>query len=262
MKKLILLLIFLSGCANPPITIPIKQEYIRNEFKPSLKNKYAILISSRLFDAQSQEIEDPYIKTDLDQMRRLLTNKNYDVYQPDILQTSVAGLWKLIENIIVHSNDKTKLFILYSGEGDSTGLRTIGQWVTSNRLLIPPRVTITPSMLFTYLKAVKGSKAVLINACESGVFPNAIDRFKGVVIAACDKGHATTPYEWWGTTAIVAAFLRLYEDDPSKIIDLAEADIGAAGGWWYNFMHRVMFAHPKLKLSYDPVIYRGSSFKF
>ncbi len=252
-----------SGCvATPPISLPIRQKHIRSEFKPSLNNKYAILIRSRLFDAQSKEIKDPYIETDLDQMQRLLTNKSYDIYQPDILQTSVVGLWKLIESISAHSNDKTKLFILYSGEGDSTGLRTIGQFVTSNHLIVPPNVTITPSMLFVYLKAIKGSKAVLINACESGVFPNAINRFKGVIIAACDEGYATTPYEWWGTTAIVADFLRLYENDPSKVIDLTKANIGAAGGWWYNFVHRIIFDHPRLKLSYDPVIYRGSSFKF
>ena len=64
------------------------------------------------------------------------------------------------------------------------------------------------------------SRGSVLNACESGVFAEAAQKnagFRGVVIAACGTGFATTPHEPTGTSAIYASFLGLYHDDPASV---------------------------------------------
>ena len=118
--------------------------------------------------------------------------------------------------------------------------------------------TITPDMLFLELQEMPGKNVILINACQSGIFVDEAPKdFRGVVIAACEKGSVTTPYEPYGTTAIFGAFLELYAP-PEQIRDLSQIELDVSD-WWHSFLHKT-FVTPKpgLKISYEEQIFRPS----
>jgi hypothetical protein len=139
--------------------------------------------------------------------------------------------------------------------------------IDDTRRLVPPDATIDPKGLIAKLGTIKGGHALLLNACESGVFADAAQRdgaFKGVVIAACAVGFATTPHEPTGTSAIYAAFLGLYHDEPAEVKNLATVKIDKAGGTWTNLRHEWsdFWGGGGLPISYHPVVFANADFLF
>jgi hypothetical protein len=203
----------------------------------------------------------------VDQITRLLVSKGYDVYRADMGEVTPVDVEKLIENIGMVSDAGTHTFFAYSGEGDQKGLRTRSMIVMEGRHLVPPDATISPDALIAKLATIKGAKALLVNACESGVFAEAARKnpdFEGVVIAACAPGYATTPHEPTGTSAIYAAFLRLYSEDTKTVRNLGTVRIEKAGGTWTNLAHKWsdFWSGGGLPISYDPVVYSNGDFLF
>lgn len=253
-----------------------------NPLRVSPNDRYAILMNGQRFLPAGDGLpvwsaddllrgpreEDPWVDGDMEQATRLLLAKGYDVYRIDFGQVTPDVLLGLLDQLSYVCTPDTELFLAYSGEGDSKGLRTRTLTIERGTNLVVPGTTITPPDLFGALSALKGRKAVLINACESGIFaeaarghPDQVD----VVIAACPVGTATTPHEPSGTTAIFAAFLELYEDDPAAVLNLAEVEIDEAGGFWTNLAHHWQhfwtFGGSK-PLSYEPVIAVNGDFWF
>lgn len=286
-----LLLLVAPGCVSPPfgalerkpgteLIQVLDSEYL--PFRVSPTNRYAIVMNGQRFSPPigrpfsistaedvlaGKPIEDPWVAGDVDQMTKLLLSKGYDVYRLDYGRVTPRALKKLLERVGYVANDKTRLFVTYSGEGDSTGLRTRAMTVRENEHIVPPKVTITPKDLFGALAPVDGRKAVLINACEAGIFADEAPSwasFRGVVIAACAKGFATTPHEPSGTTAIFAAFLDLYADDPHRELNLATTKIDRAGGLWTNLAHKwsSFWGKGGLPVSYEPAIFVSGDFWF
>lgn len=280
-----------SGCAGtPPLDLPLPSdarvvdvrlggEYV--PFQRSPKNQYAVLMKGQEFAPptdrafrvaslddvrrEGSPIRDPFILNDMDQLTRLLIHKGYDVYRFDLGETAPADVEKVLERIALVADDDTRTFFAYSGEGDSKGLRTRTLVIGPGRRVIPPDATITPAALMKRLSTIRGSHAVLLNACESGIFAEAARRnveFKGVVVAACPEGFATTPHEPTGTSAIYASFLRLYEGDAKAVKNLAREKIDKAGGTWTNLAHKWsdFWGGVGKPISYEPVIYASADF--
>lgn len=275
MRLILVFFLLLTGCSSgPPLTEDVDYtvyDWGMQEFEKSPSNKYAITMRSHLFDRSDGYLDDKYINNDMDQITRLLHSKGYRVwYVP-----TVSKLKSALDKIREVSDSDTKTFFAYSGKGDKAGLRLYGKYVfdSKSHLIIPPNATITPDNLIPALSSIKGNKAVLINACEAGIFADYADKhssttpFNGVVIAACATGFLTTPYEYAEMSATFATFISHYEDDIKKTMCLRCMDIDTVGGWWYNLMHRLSnridrFTNSSLKpISYDTVKYRGGVFK-
>lgn len=282
MRNLFLVaLLVLGGCAaSPPLQdLPTRSEYLRPQFtfRVSPENKYAVVMSGQIFslsdgsagisnaqDLQRQTpIEDEFVNTDVDQITRLLTFKEFDTYQLSFRSRSIGDFYTLLNEIAKVSNPETQLFVCYSGEGDDTGLRTCALRINPSQLIMVPYTTITPADLYMHLTRIKGQSAVLINACQSGVFvEEAPETFDGVVITACNRNSVTTPYEPYNTTTIFAAFFDLYADDPALQLDLHEIEL-ELGDWYHNFMHQMLITpKPGLRVSYEPQIFRPKFGKF
>jgi hypothetical protein len=279
-----------TGCAaSPPLDLPLPKDARVVEllgdytsFHKSPTNRYAIVLRGQVFAApkgpfristtedvrrEGTPIPDAYVESDIDQITRLLVSKGYDVYRADMGEVSPSDVAKLIEDIGMVADAGTRTFFAYSGEGDRHGLRTRSMIVEGNRHLVPPDATIVPDALMEKLAIVKGTKALLVNACESGIFADAARKdpdFQGVVVAACAQGYATTPYEPAGTSSIYASFLRLYSDDPTVVRNLSTARIEKAGGTWTNLAHRWsdFWSGGGLPISYDPVVFSNGDFLF
>jgi hypothetical protein len=286
-----LLLLAAPGCVSPPIgdlpSAPDAQlvEILDADYMPfrvSPANRYAVVMSGAQYvppeDANAlvwlakpddilgcPKVEDPWVRGDSDQLTTLLLSKGYDVYTLDFGQVTPDSVRNLLDRLSYVANDDTQLFVAYSGEGDSEGLRTRSLRIDSG-LLIPPAVTLTPKDLFGILAAVRGRKAVLINACESGVFAEEAalwGEFQGVVVTACKRGFATTPHEPTGTTAIFAVFLELYSDDATQRQNLATVRFERAGGLWTNLAHQWQgMWGDGLPISYEPAIFVSGDFWF
>jgi hypothetical protein len=170
-----------------------------------------------------------------------------------------------VSSIASVSDEFTQLFFAYSGKGGKSGLWTQAILV-GGRAIIPANVTISPEYLIKLLTLVRGIKAILINACESGIFATEAATtkyiFDGVVIAACPKGTITTPHETTNTTAIFAAFLDLYSDDPSQKFNLRTIGLDTAGSFWVNLAHHINNIFGSKPISYEPVIYSNESYWF
>lgn len=284
-----LLLVAAPGCVvSPPLgdlpraadaqeTEVLDADYL--PFRRSPRNRYALVMNGRVFqppangsgvnDAddllQGEPIEDPWVRGDVDQLTRLLLSKGYDVYRIDFGRVTPDTMRALLERIVGVSDAETHLLLAYSGEGDATGLRTRTMRLGPSGHLVPPSVTVTPSDLFAALEPIQGRKAILLNACEAGVFAEEAARwasFEGVVIAACARGYATTPHEPSGTTAIFAAFLEIYADDPERVENLASVEIDRAGGLWTNLAHhwQSLWRAGGKPISYEPVIFASGDF--
>jgi hypothetical protein len=248
-------------------------------FRRAPTNRYALLLSGRVFEPPSDgsgvadaedllkgdPIDDPWVRGDMDQLSRLLLAKGYDVYRLDCGKVTPEAMRALLGRLTTVSDDATQVLIAYSGEGDSTGLRTRSMRLGGSGHLVPQGTTITPADLFGALEGVRGRKAILLNACEAGIFAEEAARsarFEGVVIAACARGFATTPHEPSGTTAIFAAFLELYADEPERVRNLAAVEIDRAGGLWTNLAHhwqRLWMPGTK-PISYEPVIFASGDY--
>jgi hypothetical protein len=281
----------LGGCATTaPLDLPLPKDARVVEllgdyvpFQRSASNRYALVLKGQEFDAprdrpfhissaedvrrEGTPVRDGFVLSDADQLTRLLVSKGYDVYLGDMGEATAVDVERLIERIAIVSDDETRLFFAYSGEGDRHGLRTRTLAIGDGQHIVPPDATIEPAALFAKLAQVKGTHAVLLNACESGAFADAAQKepnFKGVVIAACAVGFATTPHEPTGTSAIYAAFFALYHDDPANVKNLATIKIDKAGGTWTNFRHKWsdFWGGGGLPISYEPVVYANADFLF
>lgn len=270
---LLLLLLPLVGCTSgPPLAKDLEFKIVtlsQEKLKKSSKNKYAILMRSHLYDRDGY-LPDKYITNDLSQIAKLLCHKGYKVWYA----SSLSLLYEALVKLQKISDKNTKTFFAYSGKGDKFGLRLIGKYVSKTLLIIPPNVTVEPDKIIPIMVSIKGQKAMLINACEAGIFTDFAGAFRvqgrflnGTIITSCAVGQLTTPYERLEMSATFATFVSQYSNDLDKVIDLCDMDIGTVGGWWYNFMHRMSniidrFRNPNIKpVSYDTVIYRGGSFK-
>lgn len=261
----LLLLLALSGCASggPLDDYEIDNNFIRQEFIQSETNKYGIVIRNRFYEPDESLHYDPYAINDERQIAALLTIKQYDTYIINA-DNPVDELWSILDSISRTSNDETKLFIAYTGKGDSGGLRTVGIFTSRahNHCITRYDTTIRPNDLINALSTIRGQKAILINACESGIFCEEAEnrRFNGIVIAACPRGFVTTPHEWRESSALYSTFLSLYEENLNIEIELSEINLGTVGGWWSNFLHSMSTG--QLVASYEPVIYRNGRFRF
>ncbi len=280
-----------SGCsATRPLDLPLPKDARVVEllgdytsFQKSPTNRYAVVLHGQEFASpkgrpfqisttddvrrEGTPIPDPFIESDVDQVTRLLVSKGYDVYRADMGEATPREVEKLIESIGMVSDAETRTFFCYSGEGDKKGLRTRTMVIGEGRRLVPPDATIAPDALIAKLATVKGTKALLLNACESGVFAESARKnpdFQGCVIAACPPGYATTPHEPTGTSAIYAAFLGLYANDPKAVKNLSTARLEKAGGTFTNFAHKWsdFWTGSGLPISYDPVLYSNGDFLF
>jgi hypothetical protein len=287
---LIPVLLLSSGCVSLPIgDLPrapeaelvkvLDPEYM--PFRVAPNNRYALVMSGRVFAPPEhrfaissaddvlagKSLDDPWVRGDTEQLTKLLLNKGYDVYQLDFGQVTPRALEQLLGRLAYVSNEDTHLFFAYSGEGDSRGLRTRTLRSANGGLVVPPGVTVEPKLLFSQLARIRGRKALLINSCEAGIFAEEAplwSEFAGVVITACRRGFATTPHEPSGTTAIFAAFLDLYGDDPQARQNLATVEIERAGGLWTNLAHhwQAMWGSSGLPISYEPLIYVSEDYWF
>jgi len=275
MRLILAFFLLLTGCSSgPPLSEDV--EYIVydwgvQEFEKSPSNKYAITMRSHLFDRSDNYLDDKYINNDMGQITKLLYSKGYQVwYVP-----TVSKLKSALDKIKEVSDDSTSTFFAYSGKGDKAGLRLYGKYVfdSKSHLIIPPHATVTPDNLISALSGIKGSKAVLINACEAGVFASYADKhssstpLNGAIITACAAGFLTTPHEYSEMSATFSTFVSHYKDNIKKTMYLCDMDINTVGGWWYNLMHKLSnrvdrFTNSSLKpVSYDTVKYRGGAFK-
>ncbi len=284
-------LLFAVGCVSPPIgdlprhaqsqVVSITDlDYM--PFRAAPTNRYAVVMNGQVFTPPASgsaetsspdglqaadRLEDPWIAGDMEQLTRLLLNKGYDVYRLDFGEVTPAALEELLARIAQAADERTRLFVAYSGEGDDTGLRTRTLRIPTGQHIVPPDVTIRPADLFEMLAPIRGDKALLLNACEAGVFADAAPsapEFRGVVIAACGRGFATTPHEPAGTTAIYAAFLELYGREPERELNLATVEIERAGGLWTNLAHHwnELWSPAGLPISYEPAVYVSGDFWF
>lgn len=284
-KFLILLLLVLSGCTSTaPLRFPadFRQPQTQSLYQPfhlSSTNRYALIIKGESFEldknqaliqnaddlSRGKPIIDPYINNDVDQMVRLALSKGYQIILATMGSESVQLLYDRLADIAAVSDGETQLLIAYSGEGDKSG------WITRRCLAGPCSLTtedcrVTSEKLIQTLVKIQGVQALLINACESGCFVDAAranQKFKGVVIASCSVGFATTPHEPSNLSATYAAFLHQYEDDPSSIKNLSMMNLTKAGFWWNNFRHQISdIGAGGLPISYDLVIYSTANFLF
>ena len=277
-----------SGCATAPLDVRVPRDArvveLLGDYTTigrSPRNRYAVLIRGQEFRAdpdrpfristnedvkrEGHPVPDPYIAGDQDQLTRLLASKGYDVYRADMGELDAKDVRRLLEKIAILSDGDTQVFVSYSGEGDAKGLRTRTLEIGPGRHLVAPNATLAPDELVGLCSSVRGSTAVLLNACESGVFAEAARKnpdFRGVLIAACGVGFATTPHEPAGTSAIVASFLDLYRDDPGKVTNLSSVRLERAGGRFTNIAHHWsdFWGGAGLPISYLPVVYASADF--
>lgn len=282
-----------AGCGStPPLELPMPKDArvvdvrLGGDYVPFTRsplNRYAVILRGQDFQPppgrpyriataddlrrEGTPVRDSFVANDVDQLTRLLVLKGYDVYRFDMGEALPRDVEKVLERIALVSDDATQTFFAYSGEGDAKGLRTRTLVIAPGRRIVPPDATITPDALVAKLSDIRGPKAVLLNACESGVFADAARRhadWRGVVVAACPEGYATTPYEPTGTSAICAAFLQLYEGSPATVKNLATERIERAGGTWTNLRHKWVdfWGGVGKPISYEPVIYASADFLF
>lgn len=288
MNKLLLIFtsIFLVGCSSteslnlpPPREAHISGERSEVPFKINSKNKYAFIIRGETFKrdgnftisspddlSQGKRIIDPYIENDIDQISRLALSKGYDVYVSG-RQNFVNQLFDYLEKLEQVSNDETQILIAYSGEGDKDGWITQRCLVSDSRFFTMEACRIRPSDLIASLIKVRGKKAILINACESGCFADEAyfknHEFQGVVISSCAVGFSTTPHEPSNLSATYAAFLSFYQDDPTIVKNLSRLEMTRTGYWWNNFLHQLSdLTDKRLPVSYQPIIYSNTNFLF
>jgi len=279
---LFFLFITLIGCSSTdPLDLPPPKE-IRNfgdTFRVSPRNKYAFVIKGQTFQFNGDRLSfskaddlcvgdrlvDSYIDNDIDQISRLALCKGYDVYLAEMDKHSVSELRNYLNMVANVSNDATQVLIAYSGEGDKNGWKTRGCIARGNYFTMDV-CRIKPEALIWNLADINGSKAVLINACESGCMVEAAQKnpnFKGVIIAACPVGYSTTPHEPSNLSAVYASFLKLYEDDPRQIRNLMNIEISRTGSWFNNLRHKISdIGAGGLPVSYEPVIFANANFLF
>jgi len=282
LRHLFLILLVLSlGCTtstvvNFPEGNPVREPCDNEHFLPAISNKYALVIEGKYFSYQGKSqgfvnnreiaegsipLEEPYVKNDVEELTQLLLFKGYQVY---VIRDKIpTQLSYLLESIRHAANNETQLFIAYSGEGSSPGgLRTAIYQVDSLVISLPGSV-IEPDYLFRQLDMIPGTKHLLLNACESGMFvTQAPSDFKGVINTACAEGYSTTPCEDKMHSSLFYGFLRNYSD-PTNIYDLGELEI-QAGHWTNNFRHKwVDFWNPNGKpISYQVVSLRMGKYPF
>lgn len=275
---LVLILWVCVGCSNIPL-IEMPPESFESEFKISSTNKYLLLIkgvnstcSAPQFslddlESLSKPILDTYVNHDLTSTAILAQYKNYHVFYSNSRNSTLDFLHKL--SLI--ANDTTQLLVAFSGEGDKEGfiynlVHLTPMGIQNGGIyLIPIGCKITSEEFINQLNIVKGIKAVIINACQSGCFANVAiksENFKGVIICACPVGFATTTCEHTGTTAIYAGFLGLCFDNFFTTQNLSECKL-SAGSWLENLRHKLSdIGGMGLPISYDPVIYATAKFPF
>lgn len=283
--------IFIFGCSSTsPLDLPLLKEIhlLGETFRVNPKNKYAFIIKGETFQppqpsvlnriffskpddlSRGEPIIDPFINNDIDQISRLVFSKGYDVYLAEMGEHLPAELFNYFAELAKVSDNKTKVFIAYSGEGDKKGLIT-RECVLGGGRITASECRITPDILIEKLNEISGTKALLINACESGCFAEEAkqawgrdrNNFKGVVIAACPIGFSTTPHEPSNLSAVYATFLKFYQDDPEIIKNLSSLEITKVGSWWNNFRHQISnIGEGGLPISYEPVIFSNVYFYF
>lgn len=284
MRLLICLLaVLLSGCVSwKPLDIEPHYSFVRKigecSSGISSHNKYAIIIRSRLYQmpdyvgvisTAKQVVEngiiinDDYQRGDVDQMQRLLTNKQYSTYVCDFAHHSLVDLKSLMKMISLSSNDQTQLMVCYVGEEANSGFGAVG--IKKNGAIIYlPDAYMSVQQFYEMFSDYRGESCVIIGACRSGKFTNSDVipmNYRGVVIAACDSDSKTTPYEPDEMTAIYAGFLDWYDDDPSEVYDLSQLDF-KSGGWLCNWWHQLNNLFGQWKISYEPVVVQKGSFRF
>lgn len=268
------LLLMLFGCGSNPIVFkePEVGEY-RLSVRASPSNKYLIVVrghNSKLsldnceiskIDKRSEEIPDPYTESDIKEISKLASNKGYDVYS----SSSDSDLEGLLDSITKVANKDTHIMLAMSGECDNKGFIINLVHTTGGMNLVPPDKKLFAEKIIAHLGLIKGTKAVIVNGCQSGCFADAARKdpdFNGVVIAACAVGYATTECQRTNTSAVYAGFLGLYKDDPLSIKNLSTADI-SAGFWFENFRHKISdIGAGGLPISYSPVIFSTAEYLF
>lgn len=268
-------LLTLFGCASGPVQFEAKPQIVRvGDFRKSPKNAYAILMKGQgylppkapIVNANNmhsgEKIRDEFVENDLDSLGQLATLKGFDVYKPK----EPVELYGLLGQIASVSNADTRVVFFYSGEGTKKGLWT-KFCKLPERVLTHPFYCIEPEMLLNTFSWLKGKQAVVISACESGVFvreAQQVKAFKGVVIASCGEGFATTPCESSQHTALFATFLHKYEDEPSTIRNLATIELGRVGELITNQRHLWVdfWSGGGLPISYASEVYSTADFLF
>lgn len=271
----ILFLCTLFGCASGPVQFEAQPQIVRvNDFRKSPKNAYAILMKgqgylppkARVINVNNmhsgEKIRDEFVENDLDALARLATLKGFDVYKP----TEPLELYMLLGQIAPVADKDTRVVFFYSGEGTKKGLWT-KFCKLPERTLTQPFYCIEPEMLLNTLSWLKGRQAVVISACESGVFvteAQQVKAFNGVVIASCGSGFATTPCESSQHTALFTTFLHKYEDDPATIKNLATIELGRVGELITNQRHLWVdfWSGGGLPISYASETYSTTEFPF
>ena len=268
----------ITGCASayyiPETTnAPIELQ----NFSKSKNNKYALIMeghnsnyqggfdTSKL-DSLSQPIADPFIKRDISETTKLALSKNYDVY----LLHSPSEFEKIANLLHQVADQDTKIIFAMSGEGDEKGfifnlVHIVDADGSPGPNFVPPGMKLECSHFVEVLSQISGTKAIVINACQSGCFVNALRKdttFRGVIIAACSVGYATTPCKQTETSAIFAGFLGIYQEDSQIIANLSTAHI-SSGYWLENWRRKLVdLGAGGLYISYDPVIYSTADFLF
>lgn len=288
MRNLIVLIacaFLVVGCSSPQIALPpydgnlISKEVAR--FEPARSNRYAVLLKGAIYEPTRDRfiisnaldmpragrlLQDEFVNSDIDALAALLASKHYMVQIFDMAYYTPEDVAAHLLNIRRVANEDTNLFMAYSGEGRNKFLMTRAFLAGPGQLVTTADTVIEPIDFIKTLALVPGHKALLLNACESGVFAQAAlnERFQGVVIAACAPGFATTPNEPSGHSAIFAAFLNLYRDDSVLVKNLATTKIEKAGDGWTNFRHKWadFWGGGGLPISYEPIVYAGADFLF
>lgn len=266
MRRLMFLVVLfiLYGCGSNPIVFDLNARREDNKYCILVKGKNSVYRGQSCsvddLNAKSEPVIDHYIDGDIVQMMKLAQSKGFSC----TIVTSEEAFLDVVRFIATKSDDTTQLLVAMSGEGDDKGF-IFNLVRTSAGNFVPPGMRLSARECIAYLCLVKGGKAVIINGCQSGCFVNAAQQnseFKGVVIAACPVGYATTECQRTGTSAVFAGFLGLYRDDPRAIKNLAMVSI-SAGFWWENFRHKISdIGAGGLPISYDPIRYCNADFLF
>lgn len=281
MKKFIgLIFVAFVGCTSATRLeqLPKTVDSHPKTFKVSANNKYAIMMAGHnstcnakqfLFDeldGLSDPIPDKYIAKDMLDTAQLAYFKGFDVYSV----YGVGTLKSLLESIDCVANDKTEILIAMSGEADDKGfifnlVQMKNKDGSDGPRFVPPGLRLNAVDLIASLSVIPGTKAIVVSGCQSGCFASAARKnqdFKGVVIASCAIGTATTDCEDTGNTALYAGFLRFYKDDTNVVTNLATVDI-TAGAWFENLRRKFSdVGAGGLPLSFDVIIYSNSDFLF
>jgi hypothetical protein len=208
------------------------------------------------------KVEDAYVENDIKALAELATLKGYDVYEPE----DPLSCYMLLSAMESRTNAQTKIIFFFSGEGTKKGLWT-KFCKLPDRILTHDAFCVEPDFLLHTLSWIKGKQAIVVSACESGIFADAareIPEFKGVVLTSCDKGFATTPCETSNHTAFFTSFLNEYKDNPAKVKNLADLNLGVVGEFPTNERHRWVdfWSGSGLPISYASVCYSTTDFPF